>query len=124
MDQRLFRALKEDFKELAKDKEVHAILAFGSFVSGANTARSDVDVCIVAQAVQDKVEMLCRAWRQVGGKYDLWLFEELPLYIQAEILQNHQIIYCSDVPALFEYWYPFRKRISDMIHRQRIATID
>lgn len=33
MDQQLFRGLKEDFKELAKDKEVHAILAFGSSVS-------------------------------------------------------------------------------------------
>jgi len=124
MDQQLFRGLKEDFKELAKDKEVHAILAFGSSITGENTARSDVDVCIVAPAAQDKVEVLRRAWRQVGGKYDLWLFEELPLYIQAEILQNHQIIYCFDIPALFEYFYSVRKRITDMHHRQRVATMD
>ncbi|MFQ6124675.1 MAG: nucleotidyltransferase domain-containing protein [Candidatus Heimdallarchaeota archaeon] len=124
MDQKLFRELKEDFKELAKDNEIHAILAFGSSVSGENTARSDVDVCIVAPAAQDRVEVLRRAWRQVGGKYDLWLFEELPLYIQAEILQNHQILYCSDIPALFEYFYPVRKLISDMIHRQRVAMMD
>lgn len=124
MDHRLFRELKEDFKELAKDSEVHAILAFGSSVTGEKTPRSDVDVCIVAPAAHDRVEVLRRAWRQVGDKYDLWLFEELPLYIQAEILANHQIIYCGDIPALFEYFYPVRKRISTMIHRQEVALTD
>lgn len=124
MEHRLFRELKEDFKELAKDEEVQAILAFGSFVTGENSPRSDIDVCIVAPAAQDRVEMIRRAWRQVGGKYDLWLFEELPLYIQAEILSKHQIIFCMDIPALFEYFYPFRKRISEMIHRQRVAYAD
>jgi len=124
MDHRFFREIKEDFKELAKDSEVHAILAFGSSVTGEKTSRSDVDVCIVAPAAQDRVEVLRRAWWQVGGKYDLWQFEELPLYIQAEILSNHQIIYCADVPALFEYFYPVRKRISDMIHRQEVAMAD
>ncbi|MFQ5821401.1 MAG: nucleotidyltransferase domain-containing protein [Candidatus Heimdallarchaeota archaeon] len=124
MDQQLFRGLKEDFKELAKDTEVLAILAFGSAVSGENTVRSDVDVCIVTPGAHDKVEVLRRAWRHVGGKYDLWLFEELPLYIQTEILQKHQIIYCFDIPALFEYFYFIRKRIADMLHRQRVATMD
>lgn len=124
MEHQLFQIIKADFKDIATNNEIQAILIFGSTVTGDRTARSDVDVCIVAPVAHDRVEILQSAWRQVGGKYDLWLFEELPLYIKSEILQNHQILFCSDLPALFEYFYPYRKLIADMVYRQRVAMID
>ena len=124
MEHQLFQEVKTDFKKLAKNNEIQAILLFGSTVTGDRTARSDVDVCIVVPTAQDRVEILRSAWRHIGGKYDLWLFEELPLYIQAEVIQHHQVLHRSDLPALFEYFYPFRKLISDMKYRQRMAMKD
>lgn len=47
-----------------------------------------------------------------------------PLYIQVEIIENHKIIFCEDVSELFEYFYPYRKKIGDMKHRRRVAMQD
>ncbi|RLI69847.1 hypothetical protein DRO91_02125 [Candidatus Heimdallarchaeota archaeon] len=124
MERKLLERLKKDFSKLAKDPEVLAILLYGSHARGEASSRSDIDICIVAPKTKDQVELLRKAWREVGGKYDLWLFEELPLYIQAEIIDTHKVVYCKDLPELFEYFYPYRKRIAEFRYRQKMALGD
>ena len=94
MDKQLLHKIKEDFKKIAQNPEIHAILVFGSTISGDSTPQSDIDICIVTPTTKDRVEVLRRAWRYVGGKYDIWIFEELPLYIQAEKKKNGKIRLC------------------------------
>ncbi len=102
--------MKEDIEKLKLIMEVHSILVFGSHAKGESTWRSDVDVCIVVPEVGKKSKILGKIWEIVGGKYDLWLFEELPLYMKIEIIKNHQILHSKDIPELFEYFYQFRRR--------------
>ena len=90
------------------------ILLYGSHVKGEATKRSDVDVCLVRPKSGVYEEVL----RKLGGKYDVKIFEELPLYVQIDIIRNHVVVY-GDELELSEYFYRFRKLWKDMEHRIR-----
>ncbi len=60
----------------------------------------------------------------VGKKYDVWLFEELPLYMKIEVIEKHVIVFCRDELELYEYFYHFRKLWKDQERRNRITRED
>ncbi|MBO3755109.1 MAG: DNA polymerase subunit beta [Candidatus Brockarchaeota archaeon] len=90
--------------QLSEIKGVLAILLFGSKVKGESMIR-DVDVCIVAPEVNDKAGLLLDVFSRVNNqKYDIWLFEELPLYMKAEIIKTHKVVWCRDIDELYDYF--------------------
>ncbi len=103
--------LKKDF-EIFKGKTL-GILLFGSYAIGEETGASDIDVCLV-KPQNDTV--LRDVSKSLGGKYDIKVFEQLPLYIQIDIIQNHVIIY-GDKTELSAYFYKFRRLWKDMAFR-------
>ncbi len=106
----------KDF-EFLKDR-VKAILIFGSSVGGEGR---DIDVCVVA-GEKDPKEILKEIFLNVNvEKYDVWIFEELPLYMKIEVIENHKIVYCKDVADLYEYFYKFRKIWKDQEHRNKLS---
>jgi len=62
--------------------DVLGILLYGSRAQGCRSERSDIDICIVAP---DNDYVLRRINKKLGGKYDVKVFEKMPLYIQIEI---------------------------------------
>lgn len=104
-----------DFQFL-KDKAL-AVLIFGSSTEGEGR---DTDICIVAPHGFDLKEVFKRV-DVTGKKYDVWTFEELPLYMKMEVMENHIIVICEDVPELFEYFYQFRKLWKDQEHRNKLT---
>ena len=133
MDRKTKEKIISDFKSYWEDSRssIQAILLFGSYTTGEETKRSDIDICIVpdwnpemSQQVDISLstEIIRKAWRFVGGKYDLWLFTELPIYLQSEVIDNHKIIFCNDLPKLYEFFYHFRKLKEDYTYRLRVAN--
>ncbi len=94
--------LKKDF-ETFKDKAL-GILLFGSYATGEKTEASDIDICIV-RPQNDRV--LREINRMLGGKYDLKVFESLPLYMQIEVISRHVTVYGNEI-ELSEYFYKLR----------------
>jgi predicted nucleotidyltransferase len=115
-----------DLQGLMSNPAIEAILLFGSYARGDASSRSDVDICVVAPMVKTQEKMaslLGSVWQQVdASRYDIWLFEELPLYMQMDIIENHRVLCCRDVPSLYEYFYPFRKQWADEQYRQLLTT--
>lgn len=105
--------IKKDFDQFKND--AFGILLFGSYMRGDMTSRSDVDVCIVKPANEG---LLRDVNRKLGGKYDIKIFEKLPLYIQIEIIREHVLVYGNEVD-LSAYFYRFRKLWADMVPRIR-----
>lgn len=93
--------------------EVEGILLYGSYAKSAADMRSDIDICIIKPK---KREVLPLIFAKVGSKYDVKIFEELPLYIKVDIIENSRVIYGSE-PEISYYFYRFRKKWEDMRHR-------
>ena len=76
------------------------------------TKRSDIDVCMVkpSEGILDDVH------GKLGGKYDVKVFENLPLYVKMGVIMHHEVIY-GDELDLSEYFYFFRKLWRDMEYR-------
>ena len=125
MVEQVISGIKEELDWMQEIDEVDAVLLFGSQIEGTATDRSDYDICVVASTLQSKDEqaaLLGKIWGQIDAdKFDVWLFEELPLYIQIDVIKNHEILFCADIPELYEYFYRFRKEWSTQAHRQSLT---
>ena len=113
--------LENDF-EIFKDDAL-GILLFGSRARLEYDERSDIDICIV-RPVSDGI--FTEIERTFGGKYDIKVFENLPLYIQIEIIRDHRILYGDEI-QLSEYFYRFRRLWGDMelrVEFNRFSSIE
>lgn len=103
--------LKKEF-EFIKD-DVQGILLYGSHAIQCADERSDIDICLIKPKNNG---ILRKVFQKVASKYDLKIFEDLPLYIKMEIIENYTIIY-GDEPSISYYFYHFRKNWEDMKYR-------
>ncbi len=99
--------IKEDFKPFKE--EVEGILLFGSSVKNERTQRSDIDICLVKPKSDD---ILFKVLEKVGGKYDVKIFEKLPLTLQIDIIKNHRVLFGDEVELSY-YFYRYRKLWKD-----------
>ena len=70
-----------------------------------------------------KAELLRKLFQNIDIKsndIDLYLFEELPLYLKKEVIENHRILFASDKYELYEYFYLYRKLWADQRHRNEL----
>lgn len=113
MDQKIIKQIKEDFSEF-KDKAL-AILLYGSCLSGEQTLRSDIDICIVAGNIKKAKELYKKTLsiQAKQPKYDIHIFELMPLFLKNEIINNNKIIFAKSHPELSYYFYFFRKLWQD-----------
>ncbi len=121
------KIIKKDFLFLSLRDDILAILLYGSVAKGEETQRSDIDICIISPSCKDKLGLLNEIYRKLdifSKKYDVRFFEELPLYIQINAIENNQIIYTKDVYELYEYFYYFRKLWEDQAMRQKVTPAE
>lgn len=102
-------------------KEVLAILLFGSHSLSQESPRSDIDICLVAPQ-KKPADLLRKVFQQMDTKgYDIYCFQELPLHLQKEVMENHKIIFVQDEGELQEYFYFYRKLWAEQKHRHMLS---
>ncbi len=120
-------SLKKDFSFLFGSDDILAILLYGSAAAGDETPRSDIDICIVLPSHKYMKDILNEIYRKLDvftKKYDVRIFEELPLYIQINIIESNKIIYSKDIYELYEYFYFIRKLWEDQMMRQQVTAAE
>ena len=116
------KAVEKDFQFL-KDK-ILALLLFGSRATKKQHKKSDFDICIIKPDDREIIKEIFRKIDVVRRKYDVYLFEELPLYMKMEVINNHKIIFSKNIYDLYEYFYFYRKLWKDQEKRNRITRED
>jgi predicted nucleotidyltransferase len=104
-----------DLKSLKK----YHVVVYGSILSEYYIShRSDIDIAIITLNREKKRNMLIlkNLVGQLNDKYDIKIFELLPLYLQIEIINNYQVIF-GDPLDISEYFYQYRLIWKDMVHR-------
>jgi hypothetical protein len=76
----------------------------------------------VAPEAEDRAGL----WREFvshlrSEKYDLRIFEILPLYIKMAVIEEGQVLWSRDILELYEYFYPFRREWDDQKHRHDLS---
>ena len=138
MDEKLLKEVRNDFSWVERDDNILAVLMHGSVITGDDHAKSDVDISVVVpgaslfyydcEGVSDEKAdarvILGKVFRKVNVAlkgYDVYIFEELPLYIQAGMIDSHEIIHTSDKCGLYEYFFNYRKLWDDQKHRNTMT---
>ncbi len=102
-----FNRIKNKLNILKKDKQIIAVLLFGSYITNRPYAR-DIDVCLVLNKNYTNKEMTekrIKCYSNLPDKFDIQIFQQLPLYIQKRILEEGKIIFCNDEDKLYEIAY-------------------
>lgn len=90
------------------------VLVYGSYVSGHRTPRSDIDVAVITR-VRDRAENRA-TWRELLGRvpdvYDVRVFELLPLDVQHDIAEHHEVLFGDPVEISY-YLYRRVYRVWD-----------
>ncbi|NVM44711.1 MAG: nucleotidyltransferase domain-containing protein [Candidatus Lokiarchaeota archaeon] len=122
-----FNYLNKIRKDLAKLKNYQVVI-YGSFLSKYYIPyKSDIDIAIITQH-QNKIKNIT-IWKDTFGvfneKYDIKMFELLPLYLKIEVIKNYQVLF-GDALEISEYFYHYRSIWKDMsvrIKTNRFKTI-
>ena len=101
------------------------MLLYGSQAQDEAGQRSDIDLCIAAPEAADKAAL----WREFishlrDNRYDVRIFEILPLHIKMAVIEEGLVVYSRDVLELYEYFHIFRREWEDQKHRQEVRLED
>lgn len=107
-----------DFAPLAQ--RALGVFLYGSHAAGRAHARSDVDVCVVAGPGLPAEEAQREAWR-IAGPYDVRVFEDMPLWLQGQVLKGGKLVLARDPAALHDYLRPRWKQGEHERRRIRLS---
>ena len=115
----IIKKIKKDFAFIKNNPDIIAVILFGSHASEEVTSRSDIDICLVVpnKNLYEIYKFISKNLNIDQEKYNVRFFEELPLYIKAEIIEKGVIIFTEDKPSLFEYFYNFTKLWDDQKYK-------
>src|SRR3989344_1856161 len=99
--ERIKFALEKIAEKAKKDKEILAVIVFGSFARGEKF--EDVDVCLVMNKNYDSVKAgkMRIELSSLSDKFDVHIFQQMPLYVRARIFREGKLFFCRDRGALF-----------------------
>jgi len=112
------KVIEKIILQAKKDAKVIAVALFGSYARGE--PHRDIDVCIFLKPGKySPSELFDRRLKFTPpeDRYDIQLFQQLPLYIQKRILKEGKIIYCKEEDALYDLCFA---TLRDYVHYQPI----
>ena len=98
---------------------VNFIILYGSQITMKASPRSDIDICISANAPQKKrfgLRLLLA--RELPDQYDIQIFEDLPLRLKMSVLKG-KLLYCKDKEKLTDLAIELKKEYEDFLPRYR-----
>lgn len=103
-----------------QDKEVLAVIIFGSAVRQEKTPLSDVDLCLVMMPLPKPSSLTGLSYKRLeymeDNSFDLRIFQQLPLYIRVRVLREGRILFVRDENQLYELAFRTAQAFEDFKH--------
>lgn len=100
------KTIQKIIEQAKKDPFVIAVAFFGSYARGE--PHRDLDVCIFLKPAEYTPESLSSQkfkYTPEDEKYDVQVFQQLPLYIQKRILKEAKIVLCKNEDLLYDLYF-------------------
>lgn len=79
----------KDLKKLGVYKETQFVILYGSVSKGKDNPLSDIDICIsLSLSPKERMKVRMKLLGLISDKYDIQIFEDLPLYVQKSVLSG------------------------------------
>ncbi|MBI4170407.1 MAG: nucleotidyltransferase domain-containing protein [Candidatus Aenigmarchaeota archaeon] len=118
--------MSDILEKAKKDKDVLAVGIFGSLAR--KERHRDIDVCIFLKAKQGNLQMSKKKLDYLKGaknRFDIKIFQQLPIYIRHRILKEGKIIFCANEDALYDLAHLTVKEFEDFkpIYRSYLEAV-
>jgi predicted nucleotidyltransferase len=95
------KALDKLVSKAERDKEILAVMVFGSYARGEK--HRDIDVCLVLSKDLENGSMSRKRLAYVSESgLDVHIFQQIPLYIRIRVLKEGKVLFCRDLDALYD----------------------
>ncbi len=113
----MIKALAALTSAARKDKEVLAVVLFGSFAREEKKP-SDVDVCLVLARKQKPIEMSKIRLKYLSGfpSLDIQIFQQLPLYVRTRVFGEGRVVFCKNIDLLYDVAANTAREFEDYKH--------
>ncbi len=94
--------------------KIKFIALYGSAAKGRSTVLSDIDIAVYYDGYKrERFEFRVKILGRVGSKFDIQTFQDLPLYIQKDILSTADVIYYRDYKDIFNIFMKTIREFED-----------
>jgi hypothetical protein len=95
-------------------KNIKFIILYGSIVEGNQTPLSDIDLAVYYEGTkEERFKFRMEALGNVNDKFDIQIFQDLPLYIRKEIISHGEILYQKNYSEIFDIFIKTIKSFGD-----------
>ncbi len=119
------KELKQLIDLAKKDREILAVIIFGSAARGEKF--EDIDICLVMGKNFDmnKAGKKRINFSSLSDKFDVHIFQQLPLYIRPRIFREGKVIFCRDREALYDISFATAREFEDFkpIHKSQVEAV-
>lgn len=107
-------------KAIGGDK-VRFVVLYGSAAKGKLTKLSDIDIAVFYNGDKsERFEFRKKILGRVGNEFDIQIIQDLPLYLQKDILSTGKVIYSVDYRETFEIFIKIIRGFEDFKPRLEI----
>jgi hypothetical protein len=111
-------ALTKLVEDVKNDRDVLAVILFGSEARGEARAGSDVDVCLVLE--DKRLDTLGQSQKRIAylASYDLdiQIFQQIPLHLRVRVLREGKVLFCRDEDKLYATAFRTAQHFEDFRH--------
>lgn len=96
------------------DSRIEFIVLYGSIVEDRYNKLSDIDIAVYYSGdKKERFNFRIKLLGRLGDKFDIQIFQDLPLYIKMEIIKKGKILYYKDYSKLFGIYLQTIKEYED-----------
>lgn len=113
-DQKSVKDLADRIRSFDDEGRIAFITVYGSQVSGTTTPLSDVDIAVYFQGTKkERFAFRRKALGRLDNAIDLRIFQDLPIYIQKEVIASGTPIYVGDYDTMYETYVKTIRKADD-----------
>ena len=120
MNRKELKTTDELLAKAKSDKEILAVMLYGSEARQEQISTSDIDICLVLNPLTQHAKKDIYSQKRLeylkDFAFDIQVFQQLPLFIRRRVLKEGRVLFVRDERILYELAWRTAQAIDDFRH--------